>query len=289
VSTPTVSVIIPAYNAEAFIGDTIQSALDQTYRDLEIIVVDDGSSDGTVARVSAFGDAVRLHQQRNGGVARARNTGVSLARGEWIAFLDSDDLWLPTKIEQQLSLANAVMTFTDRYNIGDRGDLPEIQSVCQPMEGGDIFEALLCGNFVTTTSVMMRRALFEQYGGFNVAFNGTEDWDLWLRVAADHDIGFCAQPLVRYRLHRGGISRNFARMNRERLQVISRALASPRGQTLGAWTVRRVWAHTWATNGFDSRRGGARRDAFVDYVRAAVAWPLELQFYKEAVKVCLNA
>lgn len=287
-SIPTVSVIIPAYNAEAFIADTIQSALDQTYRDIEIIVVDDGSSDRTVACARTFGDAVRVHQQRNGGVARARNAGVSLARGEWIAFLDSDDLWLPDKIEQQLAVSG-VMTFTDRYNIGDRGDLPEIQSVCQPMRGGDIFEALLCGNFITTTSVMIRRALFEQYGGFNVAFNGTEDWDLWLQVAADHEIGFCAKPLVRYRLHQGGISRNFARMNRERLQVISRAMARPRGQTLGPWTTRRVWAHTWATNGFDSRRGGARRDAFIDYVRAAVLWPLKLQFYKEAVKVCLNA
>lgn len=288
-STPTVSVVIPAYNAEAFIADTIQSALDQTYRDLEIIVVDDGSSDSTMARVAAFGERVRLHQQPNGGVARARNTGVSLAKGEWIAFLDADDLWLPSKLERQLACSTAPMTFTDRYNIGDRGDLPEVQSHCQPMAGGDIFEALLGGNFITTTSVMIRRVLFEELDGFNVTFNGTEDWDLWLRVAEQHHIGFCPEPLTRYRLHGGGISRNFARMNRERLQVIARALARPRGRTLSAWTKRRIWAQTWATNGFDSRRGGARREAFVDYARAAAAWPLDLRAYKEAVKVCLNA
>jgi glycosyltransferase involved in cell wall biosynthesis len=288
-STPLVSVIIPAYNAEAYIGDTLRSALNQTFQDLEIIVVDDGSRDQTIARVAAFGDRVRLHPQRNSGVSRARNKGVSLARGEWIAFLDADDQWLPTKIERQLASSPAAMTFTDRFNIGDRAGLPEVQSLCQPMAGGDIFEALLCGNFITTTSVMMRRALFEEYGGFDVALSGTEDWDLWLRVAADHEIGFCAEPLVRYRLHAGGISRNFAKVNRERLQVISRALAGRRGRALGAWTTRRVWGHTWATNGFDARRGGARRDALVDYLRAAAAWPLDPQFYKEAVKVCLNA
>ena len=289
-STPTVSVVIPAYNADAYIAETIQSALDQTYRDLEVIVVDDGSSDETMARVSAFGERVRLHQQRNGGVARARNTGVSLARGEWIAFLDADDLWLPTKIERQLAMAASAMTFTDRYNIGDRGELPEVQSVCQPMAGGDIFEALLRrGNFITTTSVLIRRALFNELGGFSVTFNGTEDWDLWLRVAAEHDIAFCPEPLVRYRFHAAGISRNFARMNRERLEVIGRALASRRGKALGAWTKRRIWAQTWATNGFDSRRGGARSQALADYARAAAAWPLDVRVYKEAVKVCLNA
>lgn len=279
---------MPAYNAEAFIAETIQSALDQTYRDLEIIVVDDGSSDGTVARVGAFGDRVRLHQQRNGGVARARNTGVSLARGEWIAFLDADDLWLPEKIERQLAVSTDAMTFTNRYNIGDRGDLPEVQTDCQPMSGGDIFEALLSANFITTTSVMIRRDLFERLGGFDLRFNGAEDWDLWLRVAEDHTIGFCPEPLVRYRLHAGGISRNFSRMNRDRLLVISSALARRRGLTLSTWMKRRIWAHTFGTNGFDSRRAGARGKAFVNYARAAASWPLDVHFYKQAVKACLN-
>jgi glycosyltransferase involved in cell wall biosynthesis len=289
VSTPAVSVIVPAYNAAAFIAETIQSALDQTYRDFEIIVVDDGSRDGTPARVAAFGERVRLHQQPNSGVARARNTGVSLARGEWIAFLDADDLWLPEKLERQLACSTAPMTFTDRYNIGERSGLPEIQSVCQPMHGGDIFEVLLGGNFITTSSVMIRREIFEQYGGFDVSLNGTEDWDLWLRVAENHDVGFCPEPLTRYRLHADGLSRNFETVKRERLHVIGQALAGRRGRTLSARSRRRIWGHTWATNGFDSRRGGARRDAFVNYVRAAAACPLNIRFYKEAVKACLNA
>jgi glycosyltransferase involved in cell wall biosynthesis len=228
---PTVSVVIPAYNAAPYIADTVRSVLCQTYQDVEIIVVDDGSTDGTLARLEEFGDRIRVHQQANGGVARARNTGVGLSTGSWIAFLDADDLWLPNKIERQMTITDAPLTFTDRYNFGARGDLPELQSLVTPMRGGDLFVPLLLeGNFITSTSVMIRRALFEQLGGFYTGLNGTEDWDLWLRVAERNPIGFCSEPLVRYRFHAAGISRNFARMNRERTEVISRALATERGR-----------------------------------------------------------
>ena len=111
---PNVSVIIPAYNAEAFIADTVQSVLDQTYQDFEIIVVDDGSKDGTVAALEPFGSRVHVHTQTNGGVARARNAGVALASGEFIAFLDADDLWLPQKLERQPEACSGELRFTAR-------------------------------------------------------------------------------------------------------------------------------------------------------------------------------
>ncbi len=283
-----VSVIIPAYNAEPFIVDTVQSALDQTYRDLEVIVVDDGSTDRTVARLEGFGDRIRIHRQANGGVARARNAGVALATGEWVAFLDADDLWLPHKIARQLG-CDAPMSYTDRLNFGAMGGLPEVQSQVTPMRGGDLFVPLLCeGNFIALTSVMMRRDLFQRMGGFYTALNGTEDWDLWLRVAETNEIAFVDEPLVRYRLHPGGLSRNFVRMSRERTQVITRALALERGRAL-SWRLRRqIWAETWRTNGWDAGRAGARLTALADYARAAAAWPLYSLPYKEALKVCLN-
>jgi glycosyltransferase involved in cell wall biosynthesis len=286
---PHVSVIIPAYNAEAFIANTLRSVLDQTYRDLEVIVVDDGSTDGTLEVLGQFERQVRVHAQANGGVARARNAGVRLATGSWIAFLDADDEWLPHKIERQLACRDVPMSFTDRYNFGVIGDLPELQSKATPMRGGDVFVPLLRdGNFITLTSVMMRRELFEAMGGFYTGLNGTEDWDLWLRIAEKHPIGFVDEPLVRYRLHPGGISRNFARMCRERTEVISRALALERGRALG-WRLRRqIWAETWRTNGWDAGRAGARLSALKDYARAAMAWPLYALPYKEAMKVCLN-
>lgn len=287
---PTVSVIIPAYNAAAFIADTVRSALDQSYRDLEVIVVDDGSTDGTLAALDGLGGRIRVHQQANGGVARARNTGVAMARGTWIAFLDADDLWLPHKLEQQLSMTMVPMVFSDRFNIGARGDLPELQSRVTPMQGGDIFVPLMRrGNFITNTSVVMRRDLFERMGGFYTGLNGTEDWDLWIRVAERHQIGFVDEPLVRYRFHAGGLSRNFLKMGRERRQVIARGLALERGRALDWRTQRQIWAETWRTNAYEAGQNGARKQALIDYARAAVAWPLEMQPYKEAVKVCLNA
>ena len=99
---PTVSVVIPAYNAEAFVGDAIDSVLAQTFHDFEIIVVDDGSADGTRRVVTAYGDRVRFYQQEQAGASRARNRGIEEAHGEFIAFLDADDLWLPTKLEKQV-------------------------------------------------------------------------------------------------------------------------------------------------------------------------------------------
>jgi glycosyltransferase involved in cell wall biosynthesis len=289
---PNVSVIIPAYNAEGFITDTVRSALDQTYQDLEVIVVDDGSTDGTLAQLESFGPRVRVHRQANSGVARARNTGVGLARGSWIAFLDADDVWLPHKIERQLAWATRAdvpMSFTDRFNFGSIGDLPELQSIVTPMRGGDIFVPLMHGNFITLTSVMIQRELFEEMGGFYTGLNGTEDWDLWLRVAEQHPIGFVSEPLVYYRLHEGGLSRNFTRMSRERTLVITRALLLERGRLL-SWHVRRqIWADVWRTNGWDAGRAGARLKALADYARAAMAWPLELETYKGAFRVYLNA
>jgi glycosyltransferase involved in cell wall biosynthesis len=286
---PLISVVIPAYNAEPYIADTVRSVLDQTCQDLEIIVVDDGSKDGTLAALAPFGDRVRVHRQANGGVARARNTGVSLATGSWIAFLDADDLWLPHKLEQQLTCSAAPMTYTDRFNIGARGDLPELQSEVTRMHGGDVFTALLLEcNFITNTSVMIRRELFESLGGFYTGLNGTEDWDLWIRVAERHQIGFIAEPLVRYRFHEASISRNYERMSRERTEVIARALDLERGRALDWMTRRQIWKETWRTNGWDAGRSGARLNALAGYARAALAWPLDPAPYKEAVKVCLH-
>ena len=285
---PRVSVIIPAHNAERDIADAVRSVLDQTCPDFEIIVVDDGSSDGTLAALQPFGSRVRAHSQQNAGVSAARNAGALLATGEWLAFLDADDLWMPAKLQHQLALATP-MSFTDRLNIGARGDLPVLQSESTPMRGGDIFVALMReSNFITTSSVMIRKDVFDALGGFSPELRTAEDWDLWLRVAARHEIGFVPEPLVQYRLQPGSLSRSYARINHDRTEVISRALALPRGRTLDWMTRRQIWAETYRTNGWDAGRSGARREALAGYARAALSWPLSVAPYKAALKVCLN-
>jgi glycosyltransferase involved in cell wall biosynthesis len=287
-----VSVIIPAYNAAAFVGEAVNSALAQSHPDVEVIVVDDSSTDGTPEILARYGDRIRVHRQPNGGVSSARNTGAALAGGDWVSFLDADDVWAPRKIEAQLTAAvDGEWVYTNRFNFGARGPLPEIQSDVTLMTEGDVFVPLLMrGNFITVSSVMMRTALFQQLGGFHHQPGGCEDWDLWLRASSrHHQIRFVPEPLVGYRFTGSSMSANHRAMAPARRAVVARALESDRGRSLPWHLRRRIWAETCRTNGWDAGRAGARLDALADYARAALAWPLNLHPYKEALKVCLHA
>ena len=113
-----VSAIIPAYNADSFIREAVDSALGQTHTDVEVIVVDDSSTDDTASVLQSYGERIIVHRQPNGGVAAARNAGARLASGRWVAFLDADDVWLPTKIERQLAVASTPLSYTNRFNFG---------------------------------------------------------------------------------------------------------------------------------------------------------------------------
>ena len=178
VVTPTVSVIIPAYNAAGFVDRAIESALAQTHPPLEILVIDDGSKDATSEVVARWAPPVRLLQQQNGGPAAARNHGAREARGEWLAFLDADDRWLPEKLARQLASAKT----------------PDVALVYSrpPMHAGRVispmadFDTLWQRNFLITSAVMVRRDVFKRHDGFDEerALIGVEDYNLWLRMAA---------------------------------------------------------------------------------------------------------
>lgn len=287
---PTVSIIIPAYNAGDFIREAVDSALAQTYRDREVIVVDDSSTDDTPAILETYGDRIVVHRQANTGVSGARNTGAHLATGEWVAFLDADDVWRPTKLEAQLAISDTPISYTNRFNFGTRGALPEVQSEVTPLLAGDVFVPLMLrGNFITVSSVMMRREVFDEVGGFVHQPGGCEDWDCWLRVAQRHEFSVCPEPLVGYRFTANSMSRNYRAMAPARRRVISRALDSDKGRQL-RWPVRRqIWAETCRTNGWDAGQAGARLDALRNYAAAAAAWPLTIQPFKDALRVCLHA
>lgn len=293
---PRVSVIIPAHNAARFIADAVASALEQTHRDLEVIVVNDGSTDDTVAALAPFRHRIVLLEQRQGRAAAARNRGARAAIGEWLAFLDADDVWLPDKIEKQLATISAAdpraaVIYTDRYNIGVLDGLPAIQSDLQTMYHGDVFvDLLLKGNVITTSSVLVRRSVFDALGGFSEDpdIPPAEDWDLWIRAAAAHRILFCPEPLVKYRHHLAGASRNVDRMNRARRLIVERALQLPRARAIDPTTKRRIWAQTWATNGWDAARHHRPTKALAAYSRAVGWWPLEMSTYLDILRVCLG-
>lgn len=221
---PLVSIIIPAYNAERFIRQTIDSVLAQTVRDLEIILVDDGSNDETATVVKKIADSrVKYFYQKNASQAVARNKGLSLAQGTFIAFLDADDLWPPQKLERQLPLFDQTavgFTYTGAVFVDIEGN------VGRPLPGkmrrGNITEPLLQGNFIPCSSVIIRQTLLKQTKiKFREKIQGVEDYDLWLRLSLHTRCDFEPAPLLYYRLHPGNFSAQMEKMSERTIQVQS--------------------------------------------------------------------
>ena len=209
VSAPLVSVVIPAYNAEAFLGETLDSVLAQTYPNLEIIVVDDGSTDATPQLLENYSDRIRVLRQANAGQAAARNYGARETHGELLAFLDSDDLWDPDKITRQVDLLarfpEALAVYCDHRTIDDQGRLLASSAVLSyPRPSGDILMALLLGSCIITPGlVLLQRQAFEAAGGFDKTsfMRGHEDYALWLRLATRGSFVYRTDTLVSYRRH----------------------------------------------------------------------------------------
>lgn len=273
----TISVIIPTYNSAPFLGACIDSVMNQTIKVQDIVVVDDGSTDETRATLARYGSAIRVLTQERQGPYVCRNLGAARTTGEWLGFLDADDLWEPEKVATQLARASArgvPMVYSDRYNIGERGDLPRRQSEHQQLGEGRIFADLLTrGNVITTSSVLLRRDVFDSQGGFDTTYPRAADWLMWLRVADRFEIGRCPEPLVGYRLHNANISRDTALVAACRLQIVGVALKLPSAQAFPWATKRQVWSETWRQNGWDAARHGRFRTAAGAYAQALRWWP----------------
>ena len=220
----TVSAIIPAYNAAAFVGAAIDSALAQTHPACEIIVVDDGSSDDTSAIVARYAAPVRLIRQANAGPGAARNRAAREARGDWLAMLDADDTWLPHKLERQLPFgepaAVGLVFARDPWDERFRIRIPPRVT----------FEYLWQRNFVKNSGAMVRRTTFEALGGFDERREliGVEDYNLWLRIAAaGWAVVNCPEDLFVYTPGPNALTRDAARFVRAELanlEAIGRAL-----------------------------------------------------------------
>jgi glycosyltransferase involved in cell wall biosynthesis len=224
-----VSVIMPAYNSSRYIGEAIESVLNQTYCHTEIIVADDGSTDSTREVVAAFNLGSRLQYlyQQNEGPAAARNLAIRYAAGDFFAFLDSDDLWAPRKLEKQLQLfqnrkVGLVYSNIDCFQDGEtpagwmdpEACAGEDGEPTSPMRRGRAYEALLRQNFVPTSTVVVRKDVLDQAGRFQNEFSPNEDYELWLRIAKLHELDFIDEKLAKYRIHRNQISGNKRRVYR---------------------------------------------------------------------------
>jgi len=213
---PKVSVVIPTYNRAHLIGETIRSVLDQTYRDFEVIVIDDGSTDNTCDIVSAF--SVRYHQQVNLGAPAARNKGIELSSGEYVAFLDSDDVLLRRALERGIfildSYPEAGFSYGQAYLVDEKGRIVGLKKSsfldrsCI-VDGKELVKETLSTYRATLSAVMVRRSCLDKVGGFKeVMQNFAEDLDLIVRLAKRYSAAYIAEPLVNYRVHPGSVSRN---------------------------------------------------------------------------------
>jgi glycosyltransferase involved in cell wall biosynthesis len=228
----TVSVIIPTWNRAAEVCAAIDSALAQTVRPFEVIVVDDGSTDDTADVLARYGDAIRVVRQHNQGVAAARNAGIAAARGELLAFLDSDDVWLPRKLELQLQRFGADPEL-GLVHCGAQFEnaAPRLAG----MEGWVATEILRLDRDVIVahgSSIMMPRRVAEEIGGFDVRMRVSEDWDFCYRIAARHRIAFVPEVLVRCARHTAGLHRDFAQMEHGMRLALDKAFADPAVRSL---------------------------------------------------------
>ena len=198
-----VSVVIPTYNRLPRVKDAIDSVLKQTYRDFKLWVVDDGSTDGTGESLRVFGNKVKYISQDNSGVSAARNLGLRVSRGKYVAFLDSDDLWEPRKLEIQVRWMEAnpqfPLSYTDEVWI--RRGIRVNPKKRHAKYSGWIFEKCLPLCIISPSSVLMKRALFEEIGGFDETLPVCEDYDFWLRLTCRYPVLFIDKKLI---VKRGG-------------------------------------------------------------------------------------
>ncbi len=202
---PKVSVIIPVYNAESFIEETLESALAQTYKNIEIIVVNDGSTDGSYKKIKPYLPSIKYISQENKGVSSARNNGIRQSKGELIAFLDSDDVWVPEKLQIQVEYLNenknTAFVHSNIKYINESSQLISPETDFVPGISGMCFRELFEGNKIATSTVVIRKDCLERVGYFTENITFAEDYELWLKMAKHFPIGYLDQPLLRYRVH----------------------------------------------------------------------------------------
>jgi glycosyltransferase involved in cell wall biosynthesis len=249
--SPRVSVIIPTYNRAGLLSTAIDSVLAQTYANLEVIVVDDGSTDGTSEVVGGYADprVVGVHVEHTGVLGAVRNAGLARAGGEWVAFLDSDDAWLPEKLDRQATelerRPEVGLVCTNAEIVDGRDALTGAPFVDPGLRAdGHVFERLVGSNFVIVSTVLARRALVERVGRFAEMplLHGVEDYDLWLRLALVTEFVYIPSALALYRKHPGSMNQDadLARHWRALLCIMDRTQKELQGRADGRASLRAV-------------------------------------------------
>ena len=226
------SIIIPTFNRSELLYRALNSVFMQTYSDYEVIVIDDGSTDGTAEMLQKNFTQVRYFYQSNKGVSASRNKGLELAKGRWIAFLDSDDEWLPHKLEKQISLLKAKPDYKICHTeeIWVRNGVRVNQMKKHRKTGGWIFPQCLPLCVMSPSSILIHHSVFDSIGNFDTSLPACEDYDLWLRITAEYPVLYIEEPLIKkYGGHDDQLSKKHWGMDRYRIQALQNIIS---GETL---------------------------------------------------------
>ncbi len=227
--SPKVSVIVPVYNAEKFLGETVESILEQTYQDFEIIIVNDGSTDKSAEIIKSLDDErIICIYQKNQGVSAARNKAILQSRGEYIALLDHDDLWLPEKLEKQIPVldgnSEVGLVYSDCYCVDIKEKVIERAFEQTKPFRGAVLPELFLSNFIPCLTAVIRKTVFEKAGLFDPKFTIAEEYDFFLRAAKNCKIEYVDLPLAKYRVHEGNISKDLILWHQEVIEILDRFL-----------------------------------------------------------------
>lgn len=268
--------MIPNYNCGRFIGRAIDTVLAQTYQPIEVIAVDDGSTDESMDVLARYGSNIRVISQRNAGVSAARNTGVRESHGELVAFLDADDEWHAEKLEKQVALF-------DRPGVGlVYCGIEYIDEAGRPLgtnvsgRRGRVLKAfaLLRGTVVLAggSTVVVRRECFDEAGLFDLEMSTAADWDMWRRIACHYEVDSAREILMRYRLRRSSMHRNVDVFARDMLHAFSRMFADPAAKEVHRLR-RRAYSRLYLTFSGSYLYAGDRRQCVAYAMRSIVLWP----------------
>jgi glycosyltransferase involved in cell wall biosynthesis len=231
-----ISVVIPVYNGEKTIRETIESVLTQSLKDIEIIVINDGSNDSTLEIVKSIADSrIHIFTYPNAGLSASRNRGISHTNGEYISFIDADDLWTPDKLESQWQVLQKKPSVAVAYSwtdyIDESGKI--FKSGRRVIANGDVFEQLLLFNFLENGSnPLIRAQVFNEIGGFDESLLASEDQDMWLRLAVNYEFTCVKKVQILYRISPNSMSANLKKQEAETLKVIERFFAHPKAASL---------------------------------------------------------
>jgi glycosyltransferase involved in cell wall biosynthesis len=287
---PLVSVVVPTYNMARFLPDAVRSVLDQTYGNLEVHVIDDGSTDNPRDAIASLMSDPRVHFHviRNSGQAIAKNVGIKAARGELVAFIDADDLWVVDKLERQVPLFDRPeigVVYTNYRWIDINGVPMETNKVVPRI--GRITNELLVENFVTGMASIVRRECFETVGAFDESLSMGIDYELWLRISTRYEFAYLDHVTYLYRSWGGQMSKNFAKRLDCAITIMERFLEANPG-LVPRDVENLAWAHTYTYGGDGFAQGGHHRRAVSWYLKALRTRPHYAPAWMQLAKLALR-